>query len=167
MVDRKELGKVKKLAVHVGVFTDSCDSQVVAGRKEKSAATSSAEFRRLRDFWEYMKTKFNALEEILFICAGGEEAALSNLEREWVDEMEQMEELEDGLAWVVRDGEKDLFGLAYGESFEEKANRAAMMVQKQGERDSQKGWLAPRWCVLEESRNDQMMDTDVGNVEDT
>jgi len=159
MVDRKELAKIRRLAVHVGLFVEDCGSEVVEGSRSKSAASDSAEYRRLKDFWEYVRSKFYGVEEVLFVCAGGEDNVFSDLHTKCTGVMEN--KLDEGYVQAITDG-KDMSGLC-DETFQEKAERVLRTLQSQRVRGSPDAWKVPRWCVVKGSK-DQAMDIGGGVV---
>jgi hypothetical protein len=161
VVDRQELAKVKRLAVHIGLFNNDFGGGLMKHGRPGSTAASLAEFRRLKEFWDYVKTKFCGVEEVFFVCAGGEENIFSDQCKAPVDELEVQEEEEMGQCRVIRDGQKKTFIWDYtglGERFETKLRRAAKAIQSQSKGEGLEEWTIPQWWVIDGTTEDEEVD---------
>lgn len=147
--ERRSMGRVRRLAVHEGLFVD----YLAQGKgvedshwgRERSAACRASEFSRLKDFWGYVKTRFGSVEEVIFICRNVTDRLRSSRTRSWSNEFLGFEK--NGV-WDMGKHAAGMCHQLLDESFTDIVGRAAGVVQAEcedgGEDDE---WLAPRWRV--------------------
>ncbi len=168
VIDRKEVGKVRRLAVSEGLFVEresDCirtrtatamgPSDPVRVRQGAGAGIVSTRRRSgssvtelcLREFWGYVRTKFSSVQEVLVVGRGQEHRILSEQTGLQRKDFPASEKLGTACAdtWITAaDRGKLVGGQWLGESFHTKVARAVDFTE------SEHDWRAPSWRVLSE-----------------